>query len=66
MSEGDHSAGGTEQCDRCGESHPNCQDGLDGEKICPQCIRKESKSHYAEQERKKRRRNAKKERGRWR
>lgn len=57
---------GAEQCDRCEDLHNNCQDGLDGEKVCPQCIRKESNRHQAEQMEQKRRRNVRKERGWWR
>lgn len=56
---------GAEKCDRCGNIRSNCQDGLDGEKVCPQCIRKEADRHHAEQLEQKRRMNVKKERGRW-
>ena len=56
---------GTERCDRCGDPHSNCQDGLDGEKVCPQCIRKEAERQQAEHEEQKRRMTVYKERGRW-
>lgn len=65
MSENDTSTNGIEQCDRCGETHGNCQDGLGGETVCPNCIRKEAARRHAEQKEQKRRLNVKKERGRW-
>lgn len=55
----------TETCDRCEEPDDELQDGLDGEKVCPDCIMKEAERQQAEYEEEKMRQTVYRERGRW-